>query len=166
MGNYLETKHDTYNLKFKEHEVFKDKLVIVDESDSAFIWIDKETGKVSFSGKYFHLYKEQRLLETLTRFVYLASEYLDGDLEDADLKRRMERNLKKFEELQSDFEVDKTPFYYKVGELVLFYWKNEWRQGKVINGYRTHDGIINVELDNGEKVWCGEARHEEFIKRA
>lgn len=64
------------------------------------------------------------------------------------------------------FEIDETPFYYKIGELVLFYWDKEWRKGKITNGYRTHDGIINVELDNGEKVWCGEARHEEFIKRA
>lgn len=43
MGTYHETKHDAFNLKFKEHEVFKDKLVVVDESNSAFIWIDKET---------------------------------------------------------------------------------------------------------------------------
>lgn len=106
------------------------------------------------------------MLENLTRFVYLASEYLEGDLEETEHKRRLERNLQKFEELQRDFAVDKIPLYYKIGELELFYWKDEWRQGKVINGYRTLDGIINVELDSGEKVWCGEARWQEFIKRA
>jgi len=43
---YFETKHDAYNLKFKEHEVFEGKLVVVDESDTPFIWVDEETGKV------------------------------------------------------------------------------------------------------------------------
>lgn len=31
---------------FKEHEVFEGKLVEVDESDTPFIWVDEETGKV------------------------------------------------------------------------------------------------------------------------
>lgn len=26
MGTYFETKHDTFNLKFKEHEVFDGKM--------------------------------------------------------------------------------------------------------------------------------------------
>lgn len=60
----------------------------------------------------------------------------------------------------------KTPFYYEIGGVILFYWENQWRKGEIIQGYRTHDGIINVQLDNGERVWCGEARHEEFIKQA
>ena len=38
--------HYDYNLKFKEHEVFEGKLVEVDESDTPFIWVDEETGKV------------------------------------------------------------------------------------------------------------------------
>lgn len=57
-----ETKHDAYNLKFKEHEVFADKLVIVDEDDIPFLWIDKESKKVSFGGRYFEIYKEQQLV--------------------------------------------------------------------------------------------------------
>lgn len=56
------TKHDAFNLKFKEHEVFADKLVIVDEDDIPFLWIDKESKKVSFGGRYFEIYKEQQLV--------------------------------------------------------------------------------------------------------
>ncbi|MCY9549333.1 hypothetical protein [Lysinibacillus xylanilyticus] len=43
MGKYFGTKNDAYNLKFKEHEVFEGKLVVVDESDTPFIRLDKET---------------------------------------------------------------------------------------------------------------------------
>lgn len=57
------------------------------------------------------------------------------------------------------------PFYYEIGKAILFYWENEWRKGEIIKGYRTHDGIINVQLDDGKIIWCGEARHEEFIKQ-
>lgn len=56
------TKHDAFNLKFKEHEVFTDKLVVVDEDDIPFLWIDKESKKVSFGGRYFQIYKEQQLV--------------------------------------------------------------------------------------------------------
>ncbi|MFJ8511374.1 hypothetical protein [Lysinibacillus xylanilyticus] len=44
------------------YEVFEGKLIVIDESDTPFIWLDKETGKVSFGGAYFRLYKEQRQL--------------------------------------------------------------------------------------------------------
>ena len=62
MGKYFGTKNDAYNLKFKEHEVFEGKLVVVDESDTPFIRLDKETEQVSFGVAYFRLYKEQRQL--------------------------------------------------------------------------------------------------------
>jgi len=54
--------HYDYNLKFKEHEIFEGRLVVVDESDTPFIWLDIETGKVEFRLAYFRLYKEQRQL--------------------------------------------------------------------------------------------------------
>jgi hypothetical protein len=41
------------------------------------LWIEKDTGKVSFGGKYFHLYKEQLLVEALDKFVCIASRYLE-----------------------------------------------------------------------------------------
>ncbi|PAE27882.1 hypothetical protein CHI07_16920 [Paenibacillus sp. 7884-2] len=104
MGTYYETKHDVFNLRFKEHEVFQDKLVVVDESDTPFIWLDKETGKVSFGGKYFNLYKEQRLLEVLMEFVYSASDYMHGTDKEIDWMERTEDLLKMFDSLQDDFK--------------------------------------------------------------
>ena len=56
-------------------------------------------------------------------------------------------------------------YYYEIGAEVLFNWKDKWHKGKIINDYRTHEGIINIQLDSGLKVWCGEARHEEFVKQ-
>ena len=100
MGRYYNTKHDAYNLKFKEHKVFDDKLVVVDESDTPFIWLNKKTGSVSFGGKYYHLYKEQRLLEVLMEFVYATADYVHGTDEDYDEMERAEKLLRMFDDLQ------------------------------------------------------------------
>lgn len=56
------------------------------------------------------------------------------------------------------------PYYYKIDEPVLVYWEDDWQEGKIINGYRTHDGIVHVQLLDGRKIAFGEARHEEYIK--
>lgn len=56
------------------------------------------------------------------------------------------------------------PYYYEVGAPVLIYWEDTWQNGQIINGYRTRDGLIHVQTDNGQMVSFGEARHEEFIK--
>lgn len=42
MTESIKTKHDAFNLKFKEHEVFKDKLVVVDDTDTPYLWLDRE----------------------------------------------------------------------------------------------------------------------------
>lgn len=111
MGQYYETKHDAFNLKFKEHKVFEDKLVVVDESNTPYLWLDKESGMVSFSGKYFHLYKEQRLIEALKRLQYAAYEFVertDEIVQDSDeLKRfvkRFEKAISFVEEIEQDFK--------------------------------------------------------------
>ncbi|MEH6945057.1 hypothetical protein [Bacillus sp. JJ722] len=88
MGTYYETKHDAYNLKFKEHEVFKDQLVVVDESDSAFLWLNKDTGKVSFSGKY---------------FVERTDEILNDNDELEHIIKRFKRAISFVEEIERDF---------------------------------------------------------------
>ncbi|MGE7928836.1 hypothetical protein [Lysinibacillus xylanilyticus] len=48
-------------------------MVVVDESDTPFIWFDKETAKVSFGGANFRLYKEQRQLCMGLRLLSKAS---------------------------------------------------------------------------------------------
>lgn len=97
MGKYFDTKHDVFNLKFKEHEVFTDKLVVVDESNTPYLWLDKESGKVSFSGKYFHLYKEQRLVEALKSLVYAVHEFVERNDEIVDDKEMFEHFVGRFE---------------------------------------------------------------------
>lgn len=56
------------------------------------------------------------------------------------------------------------PYYYKIDEPVLVKWENKWQEGKIVEGYRTFDGIINVQLLNGENIWFSEAAHEEYLK--
>ena len=32
--------------------------------------------------------------------------------------------------------------------------------GKIIAGYRFRDGIVTVQTEDGQKIWCGESRKE------
>lgn len=96
MTQYFKTKHDVFHLKFKEHEVFKDQLVIVDESDTPFLWLNKDTGNVSFGGKYFHLYKEQHLVEALENLVYATYEFVERNDEIVDDKDELGHFLERF----------------------------------------------------------------------
>lgn len=34
----------------------------------------------------------------------------------------------------------------------------EWKQGKIVNGYRFQDGIVTIETADGKRYWCGENR--------
>lgn len=56
------------------------------------------------------------------------------------------------------------PYYYKIGAPVLIYWEDKWQKGTIINGYRTQDGLVNVQINDGRKIGFGEARHKEYIK--
>lgn len=88
----VKTKHDAFNLKFKEHEVFADKLVVVDEDDIPFLWIDKESKKVSFGGRYFQIYKEQQLVAEVGNLREAMFEIYDmryGHASDAKFKQIM-----------------------------------------------------------------------------
>ncbi|MGY6209707.1 hypothetical protein ACXEO8_06995 [Cytobacillus firmus] len=103
MTESIKTKHDAFNLKFKEHEVFKDKLVVVDDTDTPYLWLDRESGKVSFGFKYFHMYKEQRLIEALKRFVYIADEFVNGENdENVDYVSRFKNAISFVEEIEQE----------------------------------------------------------------
>lgn len=41
------------------------------------------------------------------------------------------------------------------GEPIEILVDGVWVQGKVINGYRSRDGIVNMETADGKKYWCG-----------
>lgn len=48
-----------------------------------------------------------------------------------------------------------TKWYDRIGNTIEMNINNQWIKGKVINGYRTHDGVINMETEDGKKYWCG-----------
>lgn len=56
------------------------------------------------------------------------------------------------------------PYYYEIGRAVEMLLGDEWHKGKIIQGDRTHDGIINVQLEDGRMAWCGEKRYPEFLR--
>lgn len=158
MGTYYETKHDAYKLKFKEHEVFKDQLVVVDESDTPFLWLNKDTGKVSFSGKYFHLYKEQRLVEALKRLQAVAYEFIERKDEIVQDRDELEHFVKRFgcaisfvKEIEADFKINQSSKqskmkFFEVHDPYYALIKAENKE-KAVNEY-----IHNVAADEDGKL--------------
>ena len=59
-------------------------------------------------------------------------------------------------DLRFEYKSNK-PYWYEIGQPVMFKLHDIWHKAKIINGYRTHDGIVNVELENGTKAWCGDS---------
>ena len=51
-------------------------------------------------------------------------------------------------------------FPYVIGERAEIFHNGEWKKGKIINGYRFQDGIVTIRTEDGETVWCGEARKD------
>lgn len=48
-----------------------------------------------------------------------------------------------------------TKWYDRIGNTIEMNINNQWIKGKVVYGYRTHDGVINMETEDGKKCWCG-----------
>lgn len=57
-------------------------------------------------------------------------------------------------------EDKKERFPYAIGEKAEIFHNGEWKKGKIINGYRFQDGIITIQTEDGETVWCGEDRKD------
>jgi hypothetical protein len=55
-------------------------------------------------------------------------------------------------------------YYDQIGTPVQFCLDGVWHDAVVINDYRTHDGVINVQFSDGTKAWCGDTRHSEFVR--
>lgn len=56
-------------------------------------------------------------------------------------------------------------WYDRIGNIIEMNIDNQWIKGKIINGYRTHDGLINIETEDGKKCWCGvNGEHVHFRK--
>lgn len=51
----------------------------------------------------------------------------------------------------------KEPFHYTEGAEIEMFIDGEWIHGKVVNGYRFRDGLITMETEEGNRIWCGEA---------
>ena len=55
---------------------------------------------------------------------------------------------------------DETQFPYIEGELAEMFVDDEWTKGRIINGYRFHDGVVTIETNDGKRYWCGQDRTE------
>lgn len=54
--------------------------------------------------------------------------------------------------------LDKFP--YVVGQPAEIFHNGKWMQGKIVAGYRFRDGIVTIQTNTGERIWCGESRKE------
>ncbi len=50
------------------------------------------------------------------------------------------------------------------GERTEILYNGEWKQGVIVAGYRFRDGIVTIQTDDGEKIWCGEYRTDLYRK--
>ena len=56
-------------------------------------------------------------------------------------------------------------WYDRIGNTIEMNIDNQWIKGKIVKGYRTHDGLINMETEDGQKCWCGaNGEHIHFRK--
>ena len=46
-------------------------------------------------------------------------------------------------------------WYDRIGNTIQMNVNDEWINGKIVEGYRTHDGCVNMETDTGRKIGCG-----------
>ena len=51
-------------------------------------------------------------------------------------------------------------FPYVVGQPAEIFHNGKWIQGKIVAGYRFRDGIVTIQTNTGERIWCGETRKE------
>lgn len=47
-------------------------------------------------------------------------------------------------------------FPHIVGQEAEIYFNGEWKRGKIVNGYRFRDGVVTIETQDGERIWCSE----------
>ena len=51
-------------------------------------------------------------------------------------------------------------FPYVEGQQVEIFHEGKWKQGKIVAGYRFRDGIVTILTEDGQQIWCGEARKD------
>lgn len=64
-------------------------------------------------------------------------------------------DYKRLKELQESEEDQAYTFPEVFGEPIEMLIDGIWVKGKVINDYRSRDGIVNMETADGKKYWCG-----------
>ena len=48
-----------------------------------------------------------------------------------------------------------TKWYDRIGNTIEMNINDKWIKGIITNGYRTHDGLINMRAEDGSNYWCG-----------
>lgn len=49
-----------------------------------------------------------------------------------------------------------TKWYHRIGNSIRVWVDGDWITGKIVMGYRTYDGLINVIGNDGKRYSCGE----------
>lgn len=73
---------------------------------------------------------------------------------------KLEQIDKGYGDPQESEEDEEYSFPEVFGEPIEMLIDGVWVQGKVIEGYRSRDGIVNMETADGKKYWVGCSRKE------
>lgn len=58
---------------------------------------------------------------------------------------------------------ERDPEHFDAGEEIVAFLDSGWSKGKIIDGFRHHDGCINVEFENGKTATYGLFRPEVML---
>ena len=53
-------------------------------------------------------------------------------------------------------------FPHILGQKAQIFYGGGWINGRIVNGHRFMDGIVTVETDDGQRIWCGEDRTDPY----
>ena len=58
-----------------------------------------------------------------------------------------------------------TKWYDRIGNTIEMYVDEQWIKGTIVNGYRTHDGLVNMKTEDGQNYHCGVSNEYIYFRK-
>jgi len=60
--------------------------------------------------------------------------------------------------------ISRPSFPEVLGELGEIFCDGKWYRGRIVDDFRFREGIVTIETDDGQRVWCPTTRYELYRK--
>jgi len=74
------------------------------------------------------------------------------------MEEKEKRFFERWKEAHEEENIPEESFPYVLGQSAEIFTEGEWVRGKIVEGYRFRDGIVTIETDEGNHIWCGADR--------